>query len=391
MSSQLEDALEAAFAEYDVEGESRLRHRFDLGRPRHVTVRQGRRYDADLLGLLLLAQANQLATAQSAEDPWSIVAAAGRSVVPLSSWTTTDELNWRIDVWEAVKSTTVRASWLQERGVYRGEAGIFYDALRTRALAASGVAVAVRHNGRDYADDIDEKLAVYYYPHTNRSPAHDRNEVEALKTAGHLHLPVFFISDAPNAERSVELAWVVAADDEAEVFLLEFSESEPGNLDLAEPSTPFTADVPRRRVPARGSRTLRDPEFKFRVLHRYQGRCVVTGVGVPAVLDAAHVIPVEKGGPDDERNGLLLTATLHRALDANLWAIEPKTLELRTRPGGPTLKDLKVCETSLRSDLKQLPHPDALAWRWSSFTDPQAHRRRSGGRRDLAEVLDALT
>ena len=74
----------------------------------------------------------------------------------------------------------------------------------------------------------------------------------------------------------------------------------------------------KHRSPAQVVRLERDPEFGFRVRRRFRGTCAVTGITVPAVLDAAHVIPVREGGSNDERNGLLLSATAHRALDAGL-------------------------------------------------------------------------
>lgn len=243
--------------------------------------------------------------------------------------------------------------------------------------------MAVLHTGRHYADDVDDRMAIYYYPRTARPAARDRNEIDSVKNASELHLPIFLISEAPGGMRSARLAWVVAADDEAEVFLLEFAEAEPRHLDIAEPSTPFSLSTRRRRGRVEVQRYVRSPEFKFRVLHRHGGRCAISGVGVPAVLDAAHVVPVEHGGTDDERNGLLLTATLHRAFDAHLWAIEPGTHRIRAGLHGPSLADLRVRETALRDDIRP-PHPDAVEWRWLHF------RKRSGAAELGETVVEAI-
>ncbi|NCT91861.1 HNH endonuclease [Cellulomonas sp. APG4] len=364
--SALEDALEAALAVYDVEGEKALRSRFDLAQPRHVTIRDGRRYDADLLGHLILGAAGPRAARLGEQSAAAVVAAAGATVVRIENWSVENELLWRMSAWQQLQRADVNAEWLRERGLYGGMQGIWVDAARTKTLAPEGVAVAVRHTGRHYADDVDDKMAIYYYPRTIRPAARDRHEIEAVKNAAELHLPVFVIGEGPGGARPVRLAWVIAADDEAEVFLLEFAEAEPRHLDIGEPHVPFELTSTRQRAAARQQRYVRSPEFKFRVLHRHQGKCAVTGVGVPVVLDAAHVVPVEDGGTDDERNGLLLTATLHRAFDAYLWAIEPGTHRLRTRRQGPTLADLQVTATALRQGVKP-PHPDALEWRWLRF------------------------
>ncbi|GGC02349.1 HNH endonuclease [Cellulomonas carbonis] len=375
----LEAALEAAFAQYDVEGERRLRVRFDMAHSRHVTVRDGRRYDADILGSLILAQASSRLARLVTDSPAALVEASGEKVRSLAAWSREDELAWRMSVWDAVRENDADARWLRERGVYGGMQGIWVDAERTRALRDLGVAVAVRHTGRHYADDIDDRMAIYYYPRTARPASRDMNEVEAVKNAAELHLPIFFIGEGPRGLRPVRLAWVIAADDRAEVFLLEFAEAEPRHLDVDESRHPFELTVNRRRSRSTTERLVRAPEFKYRVLARHGGRCAVTGLGIPVVLDAAHVVPVADGGSDDERNGLLLTANLHRAFDAHLWAIEPSTLLLHVRRQGPSLSELQVDALSLRSDVRP-PHRDALEWRWRKF----AHSTRST---DLGDTL----
>jgi putative restriction endonuclease len=60
------------------------------------------------------------------------------------------------------------------------------------------------------------------------------------------------------------------------------------------------------------------------------------------MLDAAHIVPVRSGGTEDPANGLLLSASIHRALDAGLWAINPDTLKIETRPEGPSALRMKL-------------------------------------------------
>ena len=69
---------------------------------------------------------------------------------------------------------------------------------------------------------------------------------------------------------------------------------------------------------------------------------------------------------DDVRNGLLLTANLHRAFDASLWALHPETLRVVTRHRGPSLDDLQISADRLRQDVPP-PHRDALDWRYHRF------------------------
>lgn len=44
------------------------------------------------------------------------------------------------------------------------------------------------------------------------------------------------------------------------------------------------------------TRLERDPAFAFMAMRRYEGSCALTGIRVPDMLEAAHVIPVASGG-----------------------------------------------------------------------------------------------
>jgi putative restriction endonuclease len=73
----------------------------------------------------------------------------------------------------------------------------------------------------------------------------------------------------------------------------------------------------------------RDASFRHQVLGAYEHRCAVSGLGLGAIsttktrgiLDAAHIRPVQSGGPDAVSNGLPLTPTLHRLFDAGLFTL----------------------------------------------------------------------
>lgn len=82
-------------------------------------------------------------------------------------------------------------------------------------------------------------------------------------------------------------------------------------------ATPATHMVRQREAIGR---LVRDRGFRLRVLSAYGWRCAVTGWSAPpdlshTLLDAAHLVPVNKGGSDGVRNGLALTPTVHRLLD----------------------------------------------------------------------------
>lgn len=74
---------------------------------------------------------------------------------------------------------------------------------------------------------------------------------------------------------------------------------------------------------------LTQEEFRRQLVELY-GKCVATGQPV-VECEAAHIIPVCEGGGYTVSNGLLLTASIHKTFDRQLWCIHPETLEVITK------------------------------------------------------------
>lgn len=88
-------------------------------------------------------------------------------------------------------------------------------------------------------------------------------------------------------------------------------------LDWVQPPTVFArrrALRARRRRRQATERAVRDARFSKRVREAYGHRCCFCGFG-GGVIEAAHIKPVEDGGPDDLANGLALCPTHHRLFD----------------------------------------------------------------------------
>jgi hypothetical protein len=238
------------------------------------------------------------------------------------------------------------------------------------------VTVGVLHTGRSYADDLANDCILYHYPDTRRARGgRDRAEVEATKAAGRLKLPFFVVTHpTPGSPlRDVRRGWVEGWDDESATFLISFEGPPAAAVDAPEDDDePFdlvdhTPKRPRLAT-ARGGQQ----RFKFRVLRRYGPRCAVCDVAEPGLLDAAHLRPKAEGGSDDPRNGLALCPTHHRAFDGGLFAIEPGTLRLVFKDGGPDAERLGVRRSTIQH-LRRTPHPDALCWRWDRWAGGQPH------------------
>ena len=85
-------------------------------------------------------------------------------------------------------------------------------------------------------------------------------------------------------------------------------------------------EIERPMVQSLVSRPFRDRAFRRAVLDAYEGRCAVTGWklvngGGRLEAEAAHIRPVEHGGPDSIRNGLALSGTAHWMFDRGLIGV----------------------------------------------------------------------
>lgn len=85
----------------------------------------------------------------------------------------------------------------------------------------------------------------------------------------------------------------------------------------------FLHPIARDRVALLTSRALRDRNFRKTVLRAYGERCAITGLrlingGGRAEVEAAHIRPVEKDGPDIVSNGIALSGTAHWMFDRGL-------------------------------------------------------------------------
>ena len=275
---------------------------------------------------------------------------------------------WRDLVWDDLLASpewpSFRAGRLQDQRIFRGGRGIWVDLDKTSQIAEAGVAVSVKHSGQHYDDQLDDRGLIYDYPDT-LAVGRDRNEVQAVKNAMTLGLPVFVVIDR-GSFREVRRSWVSGHNDVSGQFLFVFSSEDARVIEL---DRPFEAVQSRRRTPDLVLRLERNPQFKFEVFRRFQGRCVVSDLGVTKMLEAAHVVPVSEGGSDDPRNGLLLSASHHRAFDRHLWSINPATLAIETSPHGPSLERMKISRRSVEhlADMGCLPHKDALEINYESF------------------------
>ncbi|MEA5478132.1 HNH endonuclease [Pseudanabaena galeata UHCC 0370] len=87
--------------------------------------------------------------------------------------------------------------------------------------------------------------------------------------------------------------------------------------------TQIPANIERKRV----SREILERPFQsiFRknILNIFNSTCLVTGVTLENVLEAAHIKPIQYSGSDSHSNGLCLRSDIHQLFDSNNLRISP--------------------------------------------------------------------
>ncbi len=117
-------------------------------------------------------------------------------------------------------------------------------------------------------------------------------------------------------------------------------------------------------------RPFRDRVFAKQVRAAYDSRCAVTGLkiingGGRAEMEAAHIKPVERKGPDSVRNGLALSRTAHWLFDRGLISVDDDFRLLKAHGRLPEGVDRLFDPSGLiavPSDDRHRPNPAFLNW-----------------------------
>lgn len=122
-----------------------------------------------------------------------------------------------------------------------------------------------------------------------------------------------------------------------------------------DPQVPFQHLAARDRVNQLTKRAVRDRNFRKNVLRAYGERCAITGLrlingGGRAEVEAAHIRPVERDGPDIVSNGLALSGTAHWMFDRGLVGLADDLSILVSRQSN----DLEAVTTMVNSSGKLL-------------------------------------
>ena len=127
-------------------------------------------------------------------------------------------------------------------------------------------------------------------------------------------------------------------------------------------STEITSEVERKRV--QYSRTSRPNQANFRKeVLKACGRCIITNVIMPEILEAAHIKPFKYNGEDTVANGFALRTDIHTLFDTGHLRISVEgVIDLSTRARmdyGAAIPPRIVIPDFINREF--------LKWRWDNY------------------------
>ncbi|WP_309503301.1 MULTISPECIES: HNH endonuclease [Sphingomonas] len=156
---------------------------------------------------------------------------------------------------------------------------------------------------------------------------------------------------------------------EEDELLPRVDEDNPVPALVQEEPAPWLGPVDRATMLV--NRTVRNRQFRKRVLDVYDCRCALTGMklingGGRAETQAAHIMSVEAGGPDVVTNGIALSGTVHWMFDRGLISLSDDGEILLSRK----INDIEGAEKIIYADRRarlpsssaHRPHSRYLAW-----------------------------
>jgi predicted restriction endonuclease len=125
--------------------------------------------------------------------------------------------------------------------------------------------------------------------------------------------------------------------------------------------TQIPANIERKKVSRELLERPYQSKFRKNVLNAFQSRCLITGVNIENVLEAAHIIPVANNGSDQTENGLCLRSDIHQLYDSGHLKMLPSGEIRLSSPAGLSTNYGTLPSRVAIPDFVNRKH---LLWRW---------------------------
>jgi putative restriction endonuclease len=200
----------------------------------------------------------------------------------------------------------------------------------------------------------------------------DAAENRWLREAFEHRVPIiYFLGIAPGRYQALAPVFIAGWNSKGLKARVAFGEPEQANL------TPPGNAQERRYALRAVQQRLHQASFREAVLTAYNGRCALSGLPEPRLLDAAHIVDDkdQRFGQPVIQNGIPLSKIHHAAFDAHLIGIHPDyrlhvSERLMAQRDGPVLEALKGLHGKtihLPTRAKDHPDRDRLALRFERF------------------------
>ena len=186
---------------------------------------------------------------------------------------------------------------------------------------------------------------------------------------------VYFLGIAPGRYKAILPVFIAGWD--AKALKAQITFGAPHQKILEEELRPPRSSEERRYALRVVKQRLHQDSFREAVISAYNGRCALSGIPEPRLLDAAHIISDrdERLGQPIVPNGIPLSKTHHAAFDKHLIGIDPDyrvhvSDQLLNKHDGPMLEALKRLNRGtihLPKRPKDQPDRDRLAVRFERF------------------------
>lgn len=255
-----------------------------------------------------------------------------------------------------------------QRGIFKPRQARFLLSIRT-VFPRSGARVWY-DDQRDVHRQIYEGDDAVDYAFMGDDPGSADNQW--LREAMENRVPViYFLGVAPGYYQAFVPTFIVGWDPRTLKARVAFGV--PGQIEVGLLDTMAERRYALREVKYR----LHQASFREAVISAYHGRCALSGLPEPMLLDAAHIIADkdDRLGQPVVPNGIPLSKIHHAAFDAHLIGIDPDyrihvSERLLRRNNGPLLETLKQLDRGrlrLPARLKDRPDRDRLAMRFEIF------------------------
>lgn len=261
--------------------------------------------------------------------------------------------------------------------------GIFAPKAMGRLLSIKSV---VPKPGRDIWYDDQKEIhreilgngETLRYAMQGKDPDNRHNRL--LQNAFEHQLPfVYFIGAAPGVYTAVFPATIAGIDRLTCTVDIAAPTQHPLSARDVVATPPASDAVARRYGMRQVQQRLHQARFRTGVLEAYGGRCALSNLPEPRLLDAAHIVPdgdLRLGQPV-VANGMAMSRLHHAAYDACLLGIDPKgrihvSPRLLEQQDGPILQALQNLHGShirMPKRPQHQPDPARLAQRFSLFEE----------------------